>query len=305
MDLNMLRLLFDYRGRISGREFLAGTVIVFAALGYCVVQYLDNAANMALMVRSGIERFTAYSINYQYWAGFVPSLVPAWFIISYTSFVLALKRIRSLEADRSAGIFCGVLNFAFYASLLALVKYPWLSNAYPGAYGEGLSPMALTVLVALLVLGIINILFLGRGPRSDVPKDSGRLNPMQFTLKTGLVMAITAAVSAAVGALVAFIPLLLLLLEDLAVQVVLGVAGLVPVVFYVKYAVCRLRDAGLSVGWIAVLPAFVVLTGLKFWVGMSFPQAFPACTFAYSFLLSFFLLAQSLLFLLPSRKATI
>ncbi|MDR2037770.1 MAG: hypothetical protein LBQ60_07595 [Bacteroidales bacterium] len=305
MDKTILNLLFDYRGKISYREFIAGIILLFITLGCHFSIYANHALNMVFTSRFGYEWLSSFTVYNQIMSGFSPQLIPTGFILSYSSFVLALKRMRMINGNCTLSIITGVLNFFFFASLQGLsISASFIENSTM----LDMVPKALLITLAVfLVLGIIILLLLSRrGNQEEVDrpeyKEGNKLGIISYIIRLGKLMGFVAIVVLVAGVIIVIEPFIVMSLHGSFFRIFIIAACLIPVIFYIRYTAFRLNDAGVSIGWLAgILIAYVLMVALKIWMGFTACGGYHLYETFFSIALGFYLLAQFIPFLLPSK----
>lgn len=311
MDKTILNLLFRYEGRISYREFRAGTTLLFLLVGTHLGLVLNSALTTAIAGRMGGADWLAANTMYnQIMRNFTPDLVPVWFIVSYSSFVLAAKRIRELNGNRTTAMVSGIVNYLFFASFITLLTL----SAYQTElrehtmYMSFITPALIYAVITCFVAGVANLLFLcirrEAEPSYPLP-EKGYLDAIGYSIKLGNLMGIAAMVSMAISLVLSYLDLFgLLLLYSSVSQVIAGLCSLVFLFFYIQYSLYRLKDAHVSVVWlIAVMSVYFVLFGFQIWLNLHIQNNLTAYyNTLFGIVTSFFIAAQYALFVLPSKK---
>ena len=303
MDTTILKLLFSYKGAITSREFRIGIALVFMSIGAYIGMFLDTSIGHILAGAEDSVWLATEVLYNQATAIFVPHLVPVLFIISYSSFMLAMKRARMLTNNCKLAVALGVLNYLFFASFLGLMMLVMQIDSR-----SDLRPYASAVtflLCGLFLIGGINLLYLCFRKSSDssasASSPKGRLDISGYGIKLGNLVGVAAIVSIAFGIAFAYFGPMLLF----APMISYGSAACAVVVmlFYIKYSVCRLKDANVSVLWlVGILVVYLVLCGGKIWMNLhNHTNLTLYYNTLFSIVNSFFILAQYALFLLPSK----
>lgn len=303
MDTTILKLLFNYKGTITAREFRVGMAIVFLLIGVYVDLYLDKSL-MSLMAGQKGTSWLIMETTYGYITQhYVPQLVPVLFIISYSSFILAMKRFRVLFANQIMAVVSGVLNYFFVTSLMALILLGVYSSNIADEMREIITYLTI-ISSALLVIGggnfIYLILTLVEAPLPcTYPRR--RLDASGYSLKMGNLMAIIASASLIVSIFFEYASAWLTL--SLKGQVIGGLFLVVVIAFSLKYMAYRLKDAGISVLWlVGILVVYLLLFSLRIILNLYYLNGWTLCyNTLFSILKSFFVLAQFTLFLLPTK----
>ncbi len=311
MHNTILNLLFHYKGRITYREFRAGTAVLFMLVGTHLGLVLNSALATAMAGRmGGAEWLAADTVYTRIMQNFTPDLVPVWFIVSYSSFVLAVKRIRELNGNRTRALLSGIVNYLFFASfttLLSLSAYQ-TELSEQKMYMSFITPALIYTVMACFVAGVVNLIFLctrREAEQSYSSPEKRYLDVTGYSIKLGNLMGITALVSLAISLVLSYLNVSgLSLLYSSVSQVAIGVGSLVLLFFYIRYSLYRLKDAHVSVVWlIAVMSVYFVLFGLQIWLNLHIQHVVTAYyNTLFQIVTSFFVAAQYALFLLPSKE---
>lgn len=302
MDTTILKLLFSYKGAITSREFRIGIALVFMSMGVYIGTFTDTTLANVIAGREGTSWLTSLILYNQVANFFVPDLVPVLFVISYSSIILAVKRIRMLTSNRALMVFSGVLSYFFFASFLALAMLVAQTDA--GSEMRSGAADLLFPLCVIFLAGVVNLVYLciRRASEPVVPCCSaGGLNVFDYGIKLGNLMWGAAIVCIVIG--IAFGCLGPMLLFSPIVPY--GSAGCAVVIlfFYIKYSVYRLKDANVSVLWlVGIIIVYLILLGIKVCLNL-YLQNYLTLYYntVFSIVNSFFVLAQYVLFLLPSK----
>lgn len=304
MDKTILNLLFNYKGRITSREFRAGISIVFMLMGTYMAAFLNHSLNSYFAGRlGGGEWLASNTILNQITSIFTPNLVPVWFIISYSSFVLAVKRNRTLNGNRAMGVVSGVINYLFFASFIAMMLAGAFSADMPRF--AHIHASLIYILCIFLVLGIANLVYLCIRRESEMRHSvspNGRLDALSYAIKLGNLIAIGYVGGMIIGFIWARAHFFFFYSTSLRITV--GALIIILFFFYVKYSLYRLRDANVSVLWLTgILTAYLVLFGVKIVIYMN-SQTYLTVYYdmVFSIAMSFFTLAQYVIFLLPTKN---
>lgn len=312
MDKTILNLLFRYKGRVSYREFRAGTALLFMLVGTRLGLLLNSALTTAIAGRMGGADWLAANTMYsQIMRNFTPDLVPVWFIVSYSSFVLAAKRIRELNGNRTVAVISGIVNYLFFASFITVLtlsayQAEWREQA---RYMAFVTPALIYAVIACFAAGVGNLLFLCVRREAEPPysaREKGYLDVIGYCIKLGNLLGVTALASMATGVVLSYLNLFdFFLFYSSVPQVIAGVCSSVILFFYLKYSLYRLKDARISVVWlIAVVPVYFVLFGFQIWLNLHIQNNLTAYyNTLFGIVTSFFIAAQYALFVLPSKKA--
>lgn len=300
MDKTILNLLFNYKGAITSREFRTGIAVVILSMGVYFGSTADTFFINTIAGRGGVTWIYTISVYNQVVHFFTPHLVPVLFIISYSSFILGVKRIRMLTNNRTIKVASGVLNYLLFASFMTLSTLV----VYMGNKVEyDISTLSI-ILCILLLMGVVNFVYLCIQKPSEplVPScPEGQLDISGYSIKFGKLMLVAAVVSGIMGVIFSGLGTALKLFPAIFFSSGIGV---VVLFFYIKYSVYRLKDAGISVLWlVCIIVVYLAMVGLKIWLNLCHMNVLTLYyNIIFAIASSFFTLAQYALFLLPSRR---
>lgn len=307
MDKSILTLLFDYKGTISYREFRAGTILLFILTAYSLFSLMHTSFIQILLGRYGAD-WLAYSVIYQQIiSSYIPVLVPVGFIISYSSFVIGLKRMRVFTSHKPSAVYSGIVNFLFYASFIALLRFVLYNSSLKVEpdYTSMVTPLIILFMLIFYFVGLINIFLLYRRRRDEIPFFSqvrDRLSILNYIMKLGKLMLISVSIALVIAVLSLFLFPLYSLFDSLSIFYIIFGIGIS--VFYFRYTFLRMKDAGVSLLWlIGILVVYLIVSTLMLWTGYNQYTSFFYISTLFSIVTSFVLGAQFLLFLLPSKKS--
>lgn len=306
MDKTILNLLFNYKGTVNYREFRAGIAILFMLMGTYLNLFVFNYITTLITAKSGDMMWLGTSNMYnQITNSFTPNLVPIWFIISYSSFVLAVKRVRVLTNKPLVAMAAGILNYLFFASIIALVTLE-IYMAEKADLFQFVTPFFIYTIRVLFAIGLIKLIFLciyKNTEQVSVSYQPKRLDASGYAIKIGKLMLISICASFVIGFVLRFL-ILQNAISYAGLQIISILSSLIILFFYARYSAFRLWDAAVSIWWLVVVAGiYCVLVGLKIWFNQKYQTNF---TLYYNTLFaiatSFFVAAQYGLFLLPSKK---
>lgn len=304
MDTTILNLLFNYKGAITSREFRVGMAIVIMSMGAYIWSFLDTSLVNVIAGREGTSWLSTVVLYNQVANFFVPNLVPVLFVISSSSFILAMKRYRMLTNNRTIAIASGVLNYLFFASSMALIMLTMQMER--GGSMQYYSSTLVSLLCVLFFIGGFNLVYLCIRKSSEpftLPCSKGKLDVSGYAIKLGNLMWIAAFVGVLISIALGCVGKILLLSP--IVPLVLGSCTVVLLFFYIRYSVYRLKDAGVSVLWlVCIIVVYLIMFGLKIWMNLyNLNDLTLYYNTIFSIASSFVILAQYALFLLPTKVA--
>jgi hypothetical protein len=308
MDKNFLNLLFNYKGEVNYRQMQAATVMFFIILGYTFYPIMNDLLTNIFVGRMGPEWFASYTWYSRATSPFVPNLIPAWFIASYSTFIVAYKRVRTLNRSKALAIFSGISIYLLFASITSSAILGGMFESY-GFIGENTILKIVHVLPyidgAFLVIGVINMVRLcmpnTTEGRVDFIKQDGKLGVFSYIMNLGRIMIFFSIASIVIGfglvltSLAEKSPLLIYILSAL---VFLGV-----LFFYLRFSVYRLRDAEVTVYRLTIVVAvYFLLAIFRSVLIVLNSDFFVFFDSLFQIVTSFVMAFQFLLFLLPSKE---
>ncbi|MBN1185538.1 MAG: hypothetical protein JXB49_24845 [Bacteroidales bacterium] len=129
MNNPVLRLLFDYKGSINEKEYRNGLVILFFISLTFIISNIYSFLQVKIISLHGIDFYQKITYRNMIIDGLWPQILPLKFVLFYSSFILALKRVRSLGWGTWSFLFFGfsiyflvtilsnsttIIGFAFY-----------------------------------------------------------------------------------------------------------------------------------------------------------------------------------------------
>jgi len=301
MDKTILNLLFNYNGTISYREFRVGISVIFMLAGTYMSSFFNQIHASIIAGRISSEWLASNVLYNQLTNSFTPNLVPVWFIVSYSSFALAMKRVRMLNNSRTIAIASGITNYLFFASFIALLTIGvFLADTQQNEICRYITPILIYIIIAFFVIGVANLIYLytRRGAEQSCSfYQKGRLDVSEYSIKMGNLMGVLIIISIIIS--------VILFLSDFANTILIsGLCSLIPLFFYIKYSIYRLRDANISIFWlVGVLIVYFIMFGLKILTNLHFPNNLTLYyNTLFAIVTSFFIATQYILFLLPTKN---
>ena len=304
MDRTILNLLFNYKGKITAREFRVGNTLILLVIGFFVIALFDGNFFSQTIIEEGSYHYL-YEKFRQVIGNHIPDFVPTGLILTYSSFVLGLKRMRSLSKNCVISILSGVVNYLFYTSLMSFfVLFKMVLKSWDSWIEITLLiPYWYIIGTMFFITGTANLIFLSimrQSEHSALPKMSRKLDIFGFALKLERLIVILFVLS--VIGITFFValspdPFLLIFIVLYIVSPIL----LLVLLLYIKYIIYRLRDAGKSIWWlVGILGGYFILLKLRIRI-MDTSEIFFLFDILYHIVTSFFIASHFLLFLLPSK----
>lgn len=173
LDNKIFRMLFDPRGIITRREYWAGLILLLMITSASYIEIFFGSFSSMLYGRNSQETLL-FSI---YFGGALnmlqPKFIPYIFIFLFCSFVITIKRCRTLGYNRYTGWILGLFTYLLFAGLRTLFYIGMIISSSindPSMDDMGIYPAMFYlagVLVLFVVLGIILIVVLSRKVELD------------------------------------------------------------------------------------------------------------------------------------------
>lgn len=302
----MLNLLFNYKGIITHREFRAGIVILFLLI---VVEYISMAIYRSFNItiaQMGFDQHISYTEFINTISYFIPSLIPGKLLFSYTAFVLSLKRMRALSKKRFMGVFSGISNYLFFASISSLLMLSITLVLDYSIYNNNrlfLTPTLISIIVLFFVIGFINVIICAKAVHNTetIKSSKDRLDPITYLIKIGNILGFASVFIILLTGLTLISPVLLN--YPLLTTTIYRIALLITLIIYIFYTFLRVKDAGVPVAvFISVMGVFVSLIAIRYWMISSHHSLLYVFSTLFSTATNLLVAAQFLLFLLPSKN---
>lgn len=310
MDKTILNILFDWRGSITSREFRAGLSVLFLSLSAALILYIGQLLFTVTSGYMGSEYLIRFNHLRDILYTFIPNLIPVYFILSYSSFVLVVKRMRKFTSNIFFIVLAGIAGFAFFASFFSLQKIGMYAlDTESSGYGRDiLKPLISTlnpIILGLMLIGLIVIIIL-MTLRKEGPKEFvKRFDVIKYALCLGNLMAISIGISTLlILACIIFgeIFLLYLAYNHWVLYVFIGIPHLVLFIFFIIGVIARLKDAGRSFWWaIGSIGGFFAITVLAI-CGIKWYWNITTIYFVYQICLNIYIAGVYILFLLPTKQ---
>lgn len=310
MDKTLLNLLFNYKGEVTYRQMQAATVVLFIALSYSFYPMINSLFANIVMGQMGAEWLATYTHYSRVISSFIPNFIPAWFIVSYSAFIISYKRVRTIGKSKAVAILSGISTYLFLASLTSL---PILYSMQSGfAYLEENSILNFIdtlpfVEGAFVLVGIINLVLLCTRNSSEqmivLESEEGNLGVFPYIMKLGMIMVAFAIGSLVMGFILMTTPGVL---ENSPFVIYIPTALLLlgAMIFYLRYSVFRMRDAQVPVYWMTVIVIFYFVLAIARGVLVTLAsESFVYFNSFYEIVTSFVMAAQFLLLFLSSKPS--
>ena len=308
MNIPVLNLMFSYKGKISSREFRVGLSILFLCLG---AQFTMNTLGMLpatflQYMDMDHHEYTRFNILSNLMISFQPTFVPFSFILSYSSIILAVKRMRDLESGCFLTICSGIANYLLFASIPTLVYYYSYHSASSSYFSIELDT-TIYLLITFFLIGMLNIILLSIN-RGELPvfrpSSKHKLDPYGYALRVGNLMIISLF-----GSVILTGPFVANNLFNYgnsqdSINIIIGTLASLLLLFLltaqIVLMVYRIRDTKYPPYWIAIILAGYLVINILLMAGIFFLKLelyLVFMTFAY-----IITALQFLLFLLPSEE---
>ncbi|MRT94761.1 hypothetical protein [Ancylomarina sp. 16SWW S1-10-2] len=113
MDKYVIKLLFDYRGKINHENFKQGIIILFSLVIWDRLLFIINIIPNILIERLGVLEL-AQMKAFKFYT--IPSL-PILFVLFISSIVIVHKRFKEISNNSIFGLILGILVFLFFHSI--------------------------------------------------------------------------------------------------------------------------------------------------------------------------------------------
>lgn len=159
----LFRLLFDYRGKISRREFLAGLVVVLLLISFASVSLLQIVFSLFYNHNNDWE---FWALTEKYWSivdsyfSIRTSPNPLYFIALFVSIVIMIKRCRTISISPKIGVVMGILTFSIlpclFQGIKCIINFPDLKDKFDS---QESFLYVIIIQVVCIVLGIVSLLY--------------------------------------------------------------------------------------------------------------------------------------------------
>ncbi len=310
MDKTILNILFGWKGSVTSREFRAGLSVLFLSLGSSLTMYtgqlLFSIDGGSMDVVQVMRLYHLRDILYN----FIPTLVPFYFILSYSSFVLLVKRMRSLTSNVFVTVLAGIVGFVFFASFFAEQKigmytlFETDSSGYSAEIWESLASTLSPIMLSLMLVGLIVFIILIFSCKENTQSISNHFDATKYALYLGNLIVVSIGI--AILIILAYIVFGEIVLSYFAynpwtLYLIVGIPHLILFILFVQYVVNRLKDAGRSFWWaVGVIGGFVAITALAIW-GINEHWNITILYFVYQLCITVYVAGVYALFLLPTK----
>lgn len=298
-DNQIIRLLFDWRGAITKREFWCGVIIVFLCalhLGEGTVwQEIESIAiNKTYPGESFMSSTTLSSLLSQ----FIPSLFPYGCVIFYSAILICIKRCRALHLN----IFLGyVVGISSYLSITSIQAFFHLSQEIDreNPYFNFTIGCILLFFITLFI-NIIGIIMLSQSADNGVNSPLNNNNSIQYIINNGwLILSYIATCL--------IMRFLRVLIDPDLYLIITAIVYVIYIVIFIFLSMDKLHNAGLSqslsplivVLYLVSLIAYYGLYEYGFFIDS--PKAYALGRVETSLAITCMSAFYFLLFLLPSK----
>jgi len=231
----IIDLLFNFKGNISGREYIAMLILIFIGINaYFIPDFLR--------IHNSVESFP-YLRGYYH-----PVKCFYIFLMVYSSIVISLKRARTKSQPIAWGWIAGIFTYLMFWSWQQIV---YLSIDSRQIYNNDKIPL---FYIATLILGIIFVIVLSIKSNNDEKtdiKDNYHFTGIDYLI-TYFIIAIFMII-----ATVLFPSTVSNYHSSSMLQLMIWIAFLGLLIYY---SIQRIKDAKRSIGW--VFAAYILLIGL-------------------------------------------
>ncbi len=297
MDKTILTLLFNYKGKITNKEFKAAIILLFLIINSLALTNIIYLLNHKLLTNT-LEHFTLQQVL----SNFNPTLLPIGFIITYSSVILIIKRTRALGYSMTFTIISSIINYLFFASVSSVMKII-LSESYGKLNIWGSLPSIIVYsIICFLILGIINLFYLSYGKNNSesvTPVENGRLNINEYIFQLGKLLVIALIIGFVISALNLISKNLINTTS--AKLIVFGTINIGFCVYYLKITAFRLKDSNTSIIWlISIFTCYTCFLFTCIYIGIYNNKLFPQISPLLLIATNIFIALQYVPFLLPT-----
>ena len=301
MNYKIVRLLFDFRGTSSKKEFRLGIIVLFLLALFSVYNWILSSLFSYIIGLHGAEMMARYRIisplN-------IPSL-PISFLLFYCSIVLAIKRVKDIRGNSWIGILTGICIFLFFDGILvSLFTSVFQTNYIWNEIDDNTKIFHWALIASVVIFGLIVLVSLltikGSKPSEKELKESGVLTISQFITRLGVFCIVLFILSALIGILYT-----LSIITEL-IMIKASITSLLLLIWYFMLVYMRLKNSGKPfypfllcfVAYIASL-SFVLVVHLK----SSNLNFINISLFIFSMVSMVFTIANVLLFILKEEHS--
>lgn len=237
-DNQIIRLLFDWRGTITKREFWCGIVIVF----FCALHLAEGTVwqeieSIAINKTYQGEGFMISTTLSSLLSQFIPSFFPYGCVVFYSSILICIKRCRALHLNTFLGYVVGISSYLSITSIQAFFHLAQEINR-ENPYFNLLVGCILLFFITLFI-NIIGIIILSQSTNNDLNYALNNNNSIQYIINNGWLILSYIAIS--------------LIMRFLRISMGSDLYLIITAIVYVLYIVIfiflsmgKLHNAGLS-----------------------------------------------------------
>ncbi len=300
MDKYVIKLLFDYRGKINHQEFRQGIILLFALVVWDRFLFVIHVIPNIIIGRLGvlelvqIKAFEFYSI---------PSL-PIVFVLFISSLVLVRKRFNEISNNRLLGLLLGLIVFLFFHTISISTGSNQIFYGTTDLDIPDSSRLFYQLSFGLsIVLGIAIIIYLANVKKTgNIERTMNNVDIPVFISSIGKLLVSFFIV---IG-VICFISIFYANWQF--ISIVLAIIFVVYIVLYFRIAIKRSKDAGIGkviVLWGLGVTIIVCCVSLILQLKTSNLIIHQVVGFVVSLIIILFELGNLMLFLLPSKNNNI
>lgn len=173
--MNNLNLLFDYRGYISNLQFKRGIYILCIICGLVILFHLFRFLDY--YTTSSNEWFIEEQLVEIIFKNFIPSFIQFGFILFYSSFVLVIKRGRSLGFHLLKSLIYALFVFLFFVGIPVIVT---LITYFFDESSQENFPLVYIFIAVITTTGCIIIFYLSKENNTESKKDSPSISKINY-----------------------------------------------------------------------------------------------------------------------------
>lgn len=292
----LFRLLFDYRGTITRREYWAGLVVVLMCISIIITATAQSTILTTIMFRlKGVEFGSAYALISPILNISFPFGVPFSFIGLYISLILTVKRCRTLSISTTNAILMGLFTYLIfpctYGSFYAIVGTESIFRYYTVSMTS-----VIIALIIIVFIGITSILYISSKTSN---KDEYSVYQRFDSIRCLFAIAKLMLLAYLAGIFIYYYN------QYHYTEAIIYIALAICILAYLFIYIKRGNDAGIKASLIlSIFAGFILLYGsiiYSMYAHISSPVLFSLCNIILNLLSNAIYLATFVLIALPSK----
>lgn len=259
----LFRLLFDYRGEISHREYMAGFVVALMCIATALSNsygYLGLSSILLIITRSGAYDYVSFPVLLL--KGSFPIAIPFNLIALYIVVNLSIKRCRTISFPRFAGIGMGIVMYLLLPTIYLIIG-KLLGNGSNYSQEDTLTTWivigAILLFLVLLILGVSNSKYTDYDTVKDEEYIDSDFNSIRCLIRIGAFN---------IYLCLANILTIFLITNGIFdyIRLIFSILTIIGIIFYFYIVIRRGRDAGINTAVIivAIVAFILILSGIVF-----------------------------------------